>query len=166
MSHFEALFSSRIFFEFSTVAYFIVIWQLMSNYRLIRLKRFFSSFTVKLCNELFFQLHLMLHVYVQRFDMMIIGTLAIFFVFESRSWCWLLCIREEQTPLQKTKKEKRERNKLRRRCNKPASHPLPVEIRSPLFPFFELDSIGSRVLGKEPSTLTCSASDSKPYFPW
>ena len=26
----------------------------MSNYRLIKLKRFVSSFTVKLCNELFF----------------------------------------------------------------------------------------------------------------
>ena len=113
----------------------------------------------------FFQLHLMLHVYVQRFNMMIIGTLAIFFVFESRSWCWLLCIREEQTPLQKTKKEKREKNKLCRRwCSKPASHPLPVEIRSPMFPFFGLDFIGSRVSGKEPSTLACSASDSKPYF--
>jgi len=33
-----------------------------------------------------------------------------------------------------------------------------------MFPFFGLDSIGSRVSGKEPSTLACSASDSKPYF--
>ena len=40
----------------------------MSKYRLIRLKRFSSLFTVKLCNELFFQLHLILHVYVRRFD--------------------------------------------------------------------------------------------------
>ena len=42
----------------------------MSNYTLIRLKRFVSSFTVKLCNELFFQLHLILHAYVRIFNVM------------------------------------------------------------------------------------------------
>jgi len=42
----------------------------MSNYELIKLKRFVLLFTVKLSNELFFQLHLMLHAYVQIFDVM------------------------------------------------------------------------------------------------
>ena len=40
----------------------------MSNHKLIRLKRFISSFTAKLCNWLFFKLHLMLHACVQKFD--------------------------------------------------------------------------------------------------
>jgi len=48
----------------------------MSNYGLIRLKRFVSLFTVKPCNESFFQLHLILHAYVRRFDVM--GTVEIF----------------------------------------------------------------------------------------
>ena len=114
----------------------------------------------------FFQLHLMLHAYVQRFDMMIIGKLAIFFCF----WIKKLVLtalysRGTNAPSKNKKRKEREKNKLCRRwCSKPASHPLPVEIRSPMFPFFGLDSIGSRVSGKEPSTLACSASDSKPYF--
>ena len=40
----------------------------MSNHGLIRLKRFISSFTAKLCNWLFFKLHLILHACVQKFD--------------------------------------------------------------------------------------------------
>jgi hypothetical protein len=36
------------------VAFFVVIWQKLSNYGLTRLKRFFSTFTDKLCNWLFF----------------------------------------------------------------------------------------------------------------
>jgi len=43
-----------IFFGFWYCSTFIVIRQLMSNYKLIRLERFVSSSTVKLCNELFF----------------------------------------------------------------------------------------------------------------
>ena len=47
---------------------FVVIVQLIFNYGLIRLKIFVSSFIVKLCNQLFFQLHLILHAYIRRFD--------------------------------------------------------------------------------------------------
>jgi hypothetical protein len=46
------------------VALFVVIWQNLSNHRLTRLKRFVSAFTDKLCNKLFFYLHLMLHACV------------------------------------------------------------------------------------------------------
>ena len=38
------------FFGFGYYITFVCIWQLVSNYRLIRLKRFISSFTTKLCN--------------------------------------------------------------------------------------------------------------------
>ena len=44
----------------------------MSNYGLISITRFISYESVRLCNWLFFQLYLMLHVCVRRFD--IIGT--------------------------------------------------------------------------------------------
>ena len=37
---------------------------------------FISSFTAKLCNWLFFKLHLMLHACIQKFDVM--GNLEIF----------------------------------------------------------------------------------------
>jgi len=36
----------------------------MFNYELIRFKKFVLFFTVKLYNELFFQLHLMFHAYI------------------------------------------------------------------------------------------------------
>ena len=45
----------------------------MSNYELIKFKRFVSLFIVKLCNELFFSTTSnasMLHAYVQIFDVM------------------------------------------------------------------------------------------------
>jgi len=45
----------------------------MFNYKLIRFKRFVSLFTIKLCNELFFQLYLMLYAFVPRFDVMDTG---------------------------------------------------------------------------------------------
>ena len=38
------------FFEFWYYSTFVVIWQLISNHELIRLKRFILSFNVKLCN--------------------------------------------------------------------------------------------------------------------
>ena len=42
----------------------------MSNYGLIRFKRFISSFIDKLCNWLFFKLYLILYACVQKFDVM------------------------------------------------------------------------------------------------
>jgi hypothetical protein len=47
---------------------FVVIWQILSNHGLIRLKRFVSSISSKLCNYVYFYLYLMIHAYVQRFD--------------------------------------------------------------------------------------------------
>jgi len=46
-----------------------VIVAIMANYGLIKLKRFVSRFTTKLCN-LFFRLYLMLHTCVKKFDEM------------------------------------------------------------------------------------------------
>ena len=43
-------FSSRKNLDFSTVAYFAVIWQLMSNYGLIRLKIFILYKIIIICN--------------------------------------------------------------------------------------------------------------------
>ena len=57
-------------FGFWNCSTFVVIWQLISNHEQIKLKRFVSLFTLKLCNKLFFQLHLMLYTYVRRFDVM------------------------------------------------------------------------------------------------
>ena len=166
MSHFEALFSSRFFFEFSTVAYFIVIWQLMSNYELIRLKRSVSSFMFKLCNELFFSTAFNAPCICPKIrydDYWHASHLLCFWI--KKLVLTALYSRGTNAPSKNKKRKEREKNKLCHRwCSKPASHPLPVEIRSPMFPFFGLDSIGSRVSGKEPSTLACSASDSKPYF--
>ena len=48
----------------------------MSNYKLIMFKKFVSSFTVKLCKELFFQLNLILNVYVRR--LIVMGTVGNF----------------------------------------------------------------------------------------
>ena len=45
----EVLFSWGKFLGFETVA-LSLFWQLISNHGLIRLKKFISSFTVKLCN--------------------------------------------------------------------------------------------------------------------
>ena len=53
-----------------------IIRQLISNYILIIFKRFVSAFTVKLCNEFFFQLHLIFHAYISKFAM--IGTVDFF----------------------------------------------------------------------------------------
>ena len=41
-------------FRFGYCSTFVVIWQLIFNYELIRFKRFISSFTVELCNQLVF----------------------------------------------------------------------------------------------------------------
>jgi hypothetical protein len=40
----------QFFLQNNPVARFVVIWQLVSNYGLIRLKRFVSSISSKLCN--------------------------------------------------------------------------------------------------------------------
>jgi hypothetical protein len=40
----------QIFLQNDHVARFVVIWQLVSNHGLIRLKRFISSISSKLCN--------------------------------------------------------------------------------------------------------------------
>ena len=45
-----------------------VIVALKANHRLIRLKRFVSRFSTKLCNYFIFYLHLMFHACVQRLD--------------------------------------------------------------------------------------------------
>jgi hypothetical protein len=39
-----------IFLQNDTVVNFVVIWQLVSNHNLIKLKRFVSSISFKLCN--------------------------------------------------------------------------------------------------------------------
>ena len=44
------VFGSRKVCEKITVAHFNFIWQLLSNHKVISLKRFVSSFTTKLCN--------------------------------------------------------------------------------------------------------------------
>ena len=44
------VFSSRKVCEKIIIARFDFIWQLLSNHGVIRLKRFVSSFTTKLCN--------------------------------------------------------------------------------------------------------------------
>jgi len=41
---------------------------LKANHGVTRLKRFVLRFSTKLCNSLFFCVHLMFHAYVQRFD--------------------------------------------------------------------------------------------------
>jgi len=56
------------FFGFRYCSIFVCIWQILFNYVLTRLKRFVSQFTSKLCNWLFFHLHLALHLCVVRFD--------------------------------------------------------------------------------------------------
>ena len=53
---------------FCVKAHFVVTWQLMSNYKLIRLKKFVSYKIVKLCNWLFFQIYLILYTCVWRCD--------------------------------------------------------------------------------------------------
>ena len=45
-----AVFSSRKNLYYGTIVYFVVIWQLISNYGLIRLKRFILYKTIILCN--------------------------------------------------------------------------------------------------------------------
>ena len=44
---------------------FVVIWQIVSNHSLIRLKRFVSWISSKLCNQFYFYLYLMLHACVK-----------------------------------------------------------------------------------------------------
>jgi hypothetical protein len=51
-----------------SVAFFVVIWQNLSNYGLTRNKRFISIFIDKCAISYFFYLHLMLLACVQRFD--------------------------------------------------------------------------------------------------
>jgi hypothetical protein len=63
-------------FRFGYCSIFRFIWQFVSNHRLIRLKRFVSWFTTKLCNCFLFRLHLVLHTYTVRFDMT--GTVVFF----------------------------------------------------------------------------------------
>ena len=55
-------------FVFGIVALFVVIWQLMSNYELIRFKNPSHHLQLNCIISCFFQLHLMLHACVRRFD--------------------------------------------------------------------------------------------------
>jgi uncharacterized membrane protein (DUF2068 family) len=50
----KGVFSSPIVLALATVALFVCICQLVSNHGLIRLKRFVSWFSTKLCNYFFF----------------------------------------------------------------------------------------------------------------
>jgi hypothetical protein len=40
----------NFFLQNGTIAFFVVIWQILFNHGLIRLKRFVSSISSKLCN--------------------------------------------------------------------------------------------------------------------
>jgi hypothetical protein len=55
-------------FRFRYCSTFVCLWQILSNYRLIRVKRFISRFTGKLYISFCFYLYLMLHACAVRFD--------------------------------------------------------------------------------------------------
>ena len=62
-SQIKALFSSRKSLDFGIVAHFVVTWQIMSNYGLIKLKKFIVI-------SYFFQLYLMFYACVRTFNVM------------------------------------------------------------------------------------------------
>ena len=64
------------FFEFGYCSTCIVVWYLMSNYKLIRLKRIILLFPLNCVVSYFCQLHLMFYVCVRRFD--VTGTVGKF----------------------------------------------------------------------------------------
>ena len=57
-------------FGFRYCSTFVVIWQLMSNHGLIRLKNLSRHLQLSCVISYFFQLHLMLHANIWRFDVM------------------------------------------------------------------------------------------------
>jgi len=138
----------------------------MSNYELIRLKRSVSSFMFKLCNELFFSTAFNTPCICPKIrydDYWQASHLFLFLNQEAGADCSVF--ERNKRPFKKRKK------KRDRRTNSAAGAASPPLIlyrwRSDPLCFSFLDwillDLGFQV--RKPSTVACSASDSKPYFP-